>query len=85
MIRPRFQRHRRETTQDDGTTQVEARGLATMFAAPSWLQDLGLVAWFLVGLGLVLVGVIWLLGQTSTIVRRSAPREPASRSPCSCS
>jgi putative heme transporter len=68
MIRPRFQRHRRETTQDDGTTQVEARDLATMFAAPSWLQDIGLLAWFLVGLGLVLVGVIWLLGQTSTIV-----------------
>jgi predicted PurR-regulated permease PerM len=68
MNRPRFQRHRRETAQDDGTTQVRARELSRMFAAPSWLQDLGLLAWCLVGLGLVLFGAIWLLGQTSTIV-----------------
>jgi predicted PurR-regulated permease PerM len=39
-----------------------------MFAPPQWLQDLGLVAWFLVGLGLVLFGVTWLLAETSTIV-----------------
>jgi putative heme transporter len=67
MNRQRFQRHRRETTQDDGT-HIDARELSRMFAAPGWLQDLGMLAWFLVGLGLVLVGVIWLLGQTSTIV-----------------
>jgi predicted PurR-regulated permease PerM len=68
MNRPRFQRHRRETAQDDGATQVDKRELSRMFAAPSWLQDLGLVAWCLVGLGFVLFGAIWLLGQTSTIV-----------------
>jgi predicted PurR-regulated permease PerM len=39
-----------------------------MFAPPQWLQDLGLVAWFLVGLGLLLFGVTWLLAETSTIV-----------------
>jgi putative heme transporter len=39
-----------------------------MFAPPQWLQDLGLVAWFLVGLGLVVFGVTWLLAETSTIV-----------------
>jgi putative heme transporter len=39
-----------------------------MFAPPEWLQDLGLLAWFLVGLGLVLVGLIWILGEISTIV-----------------
>jgi putative heme transporter len=68
MIRPRLQRHRRATAAGDGTTQVDSRELARMFAAPGWLQDLGLLAWFLVGLGLVLVGVIWILGETSTIV-----------------
>jgi predicted PurR-regulated permease PerM len=68
MNRPRFQRHRRETAQDDGATQVDTRELSRMFAAPSWLQDLGLVAWCLVALGFVLFGAIWLLGQTSTIV-----------------
>ena len=39
-----------------------------MFAAPSWLQDLGVVAWCLVGLGLVLLGAIWILDLTSVIV-----------------
>jgi predicted PurR-regulated permease PerM len=39
-----------------------------MFAPPQWLQDLGLVAWFLVGLGVVLFGLTWLLAETSTIV-----------------
>jgi putative heme transporter len=39
-----------------------------MFAPPQWLQDLGLLAWFLVGLGLVLVGAIWILAEIETIV-----------------
>ena len=39
-----------------------------MFAPPTWLHDLGLTAWFLVGLGVVFVGVTWLLGKTSSIV-----------------
>lgn len=39
-----------------------------MFAPPAWLRDLGLLAWFLVGVGLVLVGTIWLLGEISTIL-----------------
>ena len=39
-----------------------------MFASPRWLRDLGRQAWYLVGLGLVLVGMVWLLGATATIV-----------------
>ena len=39
-----------------------------MFDPPRWLQDLGLLAWCLVGVGLVLFGTIWLLGATSTIL-----------------
>jgi predicted PurR-regulated permease PerM len=39
-----------------------------MFEAPTWLRDLGLLAWFLVGLGAVLFGTTWLLGEISTIV-----------------
>jgi predicted PurR-regulated permease PerM len=38
------------------------------FAAPRWLRDLGFSSWLLVGFVLVIVGVIWLLGETSTIV-----------------
>ena len=33
-----------------------------------WLRDLGLLAWFLVGVAVLLVGLVWLLGLTSTII-----------------
>jgi predicted PurR-regulated permease PerM len=38
------------------------------FSAPTWIRDLGFSSWLLVGFVLVIVGLIWLLGQTSTIV-----------------
>ncbi len=38
------------------------------FSTPTWLRDLGFSSWLLVGFGLVIVGLIWLLGETSTIV-----------------
>ncbi len=57
-----------------------------MFASPRWLRDLGRQAWYLVGLGLVLVGMVWLLGATATIVepvmvgwRPRGRREPRGR------
>jgi predicted PurR-regulated permease PerM len=36
--------------------------------APGWLRDLGVASWLLVGFVLIVVGLIWLLGQTSTII-----------------
>ncbi|HWQ02634.1 MAG TPA: AI-2E family transporter [Gaiellaceae bacterium] len=39
-----------------------------VFRPPPWLRDLGLMAWFLVGLLLLLVGVVWIMGLTATIV-----------------
>ena len=38
------------------------------FSAPTWLRDLGFSSWLLVGFVLVIVGLIWLLAETSTIV-----------------
>jgi len=38
------------------------------FSAPGWLRNLGFTSWLLVGFVLIIVGVIWLLNQTSTIV-----------------
>jgi len=38
------------------------------FSAPTWLRDLGFTSWLLVGFVLIIVGVVWLLDQTSTIV-----------------
>jgi predicted PurR-regulated permease PerM len=37
-------------------------------SAPTWLRTLGFSSWLVVGFVLVIVGVIWLLDQTSTIV-----------------
>jgi putative heme transporter len=37
-------------------------------SAPGWLRDLGIASWLLVGFVLIIFGLIWLLGQTSTIV-----------------
>jgi predicted PurR-regulated permease PerM len=38
------------------------------FSSPTWLRDLGFSSWLLVGFVLVIIGLIWLLSQTSTIV-----------------
>lgn len=47
--------------------QAGVSGLAGTFNPPTWLRDLGLLSWLLVGIGAVLLGAIWLLGQTSAI------------------
>jgi predicted PurR-regulated permease PerM len=38
------------------------------FAPPRWLRDLGRTSWLLVGAVLLLVGFVWLVGATSTVV-----------------
>ena len=43
-------------------------GRNVQFSAPTWLRNLGFSSWLLVGFVLIIVGVIWLLGETSTIV-----------------
>jgi putative heme transporter len=68
MIRSRFWQRHRPAGEADRTSRVDARQVARMFAPPTWLHDLGLTAWFLVGLGVVFVGATWLLGKTSSIV-----------------
>ena len=67
----RFSRkHEDAAVADSGpaVVQIDATALSRVFSAPMWLRDLGLLAWFLVGVGLVLFGLVWLLGLTSTIV-----------------
>jgi predicted PurR-regulated permease PerM len=53
---------------EDGRAGPSATESARSFPPPAWLRDLGMLAWFLVGVGLVLVGAIWLLGEISTIL-----------------
>jgi predicted PurR-regulated permease PerM len=38
------------------------------FSAPKWLRNLGFSSWLLVGFVLIIVGLVWLLAETSTIV-----------------
>ena len=52
---------------DDGVA-LEPRHFARVFKPPTWLRDLGFMAWFLVGVLALLVGLVWIVGLTSTIV-----------------
>ena len=65
----RFARHPDESqpAAEPTVIQIDATSLSRVFSAPMWLRDLGLLAWFLVGVGILLVGLVWLLGLTSTI------------------
>ena len=47
---------------------VEAGQLSSVFAPPRWLRDVGRASWLLVGLILLIVGLVWLLATTQTIV-----------------
>jgi predicted PurR-regulated permease PerM len=47
--------------------EIDATSLSRVFSAPMWLRDLGLLAWFLVGVAILLVGLTWLVALTSTI------------------
>src|SRR5215217_9266993 len=48
--------------------EIRADELTDLFAVPQWCRDLGLTAWLLVGITLLLVGIVWLLSLTDAIV-----------------
>jgi putative heme transporter len=58
----------RHTKQDGVLVEIEPGELAGVFAPPTWLRDLGGLAWLLVGVTALLVGIIWLLSLVDTIV-----------------
>jgi len=55
-------------SREDEVIEVEPGALSGLFSAPPWLRDLGFSAWLLVGVGAALIGLIWLLSLTQTIV-----------------
>src|SRR3954471_15437562 len=65
-------RRRRPATAEGGTeaeyVEIDPGELTGVFAAPGWLRDVGFTAWLLVGVALFLVGAVWLLSLTETIV-----------------
>ena len=76
MIRGRLSRHRDGEDHkraagdlaDGDIVEIEPDALARVFAVPRWLRDLGRMSWLLVGVAAFLVGAIWLLALTQTIV-----------------
>jgi predicted PurR-regulated permease PerM len=53
---------------DTEFVEIDTGELSGLFAAPTWLRDLGMMAWLLVGVAGMLVGAVWLLSLTQTIV-----------------
>lgn len=69
ILRGRLRRPGREQGPvEDEVIEIEPGALSGIFAAPRWLRDLGFSAWLLVGIAAALVGAIWLLSLTETIV-----------------
>jgi predicted PurR-regulated permease PerM len=69
LLMPRRVWLRREKgATEDEVIEIEPGALSGLFAAPPWLRDLGISSWLLVGFGAALIGVIWLLSLTETIV-----------------
>src|SRR6476659_126713 len=54
--------------QEERVLEIEPGELTRTLVARPWLRDAGLVAGLIVGIVLVLVGAVWLLAITSTIV-----------------
>jgi putative heme transporter len=48
--------------------EEQLREMSAVFDAPRWLRDLGFASWLMVGAFGLLVGLVWLLGLTETIV-----------------
>jgi len=53
---------------EDEVIEIDPGALSGIFAAPKWMRDLGFSSWLLVGVAAALVGTIWLLSLTETIV-----------------
>jgi predicted PurR-regulated permease PerM len=71
MRRPKLYRRSHHDGPGGGTTEfveVDAAELSGLFAAPSWLRDLGLMSWLVVGVFVLVGGLVWLLSLTQTIV-----------------
>jgi predicted PurR-regulated permease PerM len=71
LIRARLRRRGEKAPQEpaqDELVEIDAAELSGVFAVPSWLRDIGLAAWLLVGVTLLMVGIVWILSLTNVIV-----------------
>jgi putative heme transporter len=68
ILRGRLRRPGRKGPSSEEFVEIEPGELSGIFAAPTWLRDLGFSAWLLVGVAAALVGAVWFLALTETIV-----------------
>jgi predicted PurR-regulated permease PerM len=71
VIRARLRRRHKEgegRKAEDEVVEIDPGELTGLFATPRWLRDMGLTAWLLVGVTLLLVGAVWIISLTHTIV-----------------
>ena len=71
MIRARLRRRHRDAEgakTEEEVVEIDPGELTGLFSTPRWLRDLGLTAWLLVGVTLLLVGAVWIISLTHTIV-----------------
>lgn len=71
VIRARLRRRHADGERgrtEEEVVEIEPGELTGVFSTPRWLRDMGLTAWLLVGVTLLLVGAVWLLSLTHTIV-----------------
>ena len=69
ILRGRLRRPgREEADAGEELVEIEPGELSGVFAAPGWLRDLGFSSWLLVGVAAALVGAVWFLSLTHTIV-----------------
>jgi predicted PurR-regulated permease PerM len=73
MIRGRLRRRRHErfdeaTEPGEDYIEIDPGELSGIFSVPGWLRDIGMTAWMLVGVGVAIGGLIWILGLTQVIV-----------------
>ena len=69
ILRGRLRRPgREEADAGEELVEIEPGELSGILAAPGWLRDLGFSSWLLVGVAAALVGAVWFLSLTHTIV-----------------
>ena len=69
ILRGRLRRPGREEARaEEELVEIEPGELSGILAAPGWLRDLGFSSWLLVGVAAALVGAVWFLSLTHTIV-----------------
>jgi len=70
MIRGRIRREKGEggAPPVDQVIEIDPGELTNVFSVPTWLRNAGLGAWFLVGIAILLLALVWLASLTAVIV-----------------